>query len=128
MGILSVFKKPASSKEAIPDRDRGTKTESKSTPVVLETGVIVRPIITEKSTLLNEQGKYVFEVKAAASKQDVRRSVEKQFNVHVEKVNMINLPSKVRMRGAIVGHVSGYRKAIVALRDGETIDLTGGKS
>lgn len=127
MSILSVFKKQEPAKKETSKKKEVKESAAKKTEsalAVLEFGIIVRPVITEKSTLLNEQGKYVFEVKESASKQDVRRSIEKQFKVHVEKVNVVNLPSKIRMRGAIVGHVSGYKKAIVALRTGETIDLT----
>lgn len=135
MSILSVFKKQDAAK-AVSEKGKGKKVvEKKKAEKAVEKldasaiasfvkSPIVRPIITEKATLLNSEGKYAFQVVAGTSKQDVRSAVEKQFKVHVESVNIVKVPSKVRMRGAIVGHVSGYRKAYVSLRDGETIDLT----
>lgn len=134
MGILSFFKrrKPA---DDHPERDR--RPEHPATPeaparpaggedrgVPLGDRTIVRPTVTEKSSLLGSRGQYTFHVDGGATKQDVRRAVERKFSVHVERVRMMNVPSKLRRRGRIVGRVPGYRKAIVHLAEGEHLDLS----
>ncbi len=85
--------------------------------------VLVRPLVTEKSTRLIEQGQYTFEVHREANKIQIREAVEKTFNVAVKAVNTMNMPRKERRRGRIIGTVPGWKKAIVTLRAGETIDI-----
>ncbi len=86
--------------------------------------VIKRPIVSEKSTLLNEvSGRYVFEVDTKASKPEIRQAVESLFNVHVREVRTIILHGKhKRMRNAIV-KMPARKKAIITLAKGERIDL-----
>ena len=86
--------------------------------------VLLRPVVTEKATVLSSQGNYAFRVAPSATKTDVRREVEKLFGVHVTGVRLITLPPKTRRRGAIVGSTTGSRKALVTLRDGERINLS----
>ena len=85
--------------------------------------VLVRPLITEKSTDLMEQGQYAFEVLREANKIQIREAVEKTFNVRVKAVNTLNMPRKERRRGRIIGSVPGWKKAIVTLQPGEVIDI-----
>jgi large subunit ribosomal protein L23 len=91
--------------------------------------VIKRPLITEKNTLLMEQGQYSFEVAKEANKIQIRAAVEATFNVHVKAVNTLNVKRKVRSRvasrrgGRIVGHEAAWKKAIVTLQPGDRIDL-----
>jgi large subunit ribosomal protein L23 len=85
--------------------------------------VLVRPLITEKSTRLIEQGQYSFEVHREANKIQIREAVEKTFNVQVKAVNTVNMPRKERRRGRVVGSVPGWKKAIVTLQPGQTIDI-----
>ncbi len=85
--------------------------------------VLVRPLITEKSTDLMEQGQYAFEVHREANKIQIREAVEKTFNVRVKAVNTMNMPRKLRRRGRTVGTVPGWKKAIVTLQAGERIDI-----
>ncbi len=88
--------------------------------------IIDRILLTEKGTrLTDEENKYVFQVKKVASKQDVKRSVEKLFGVHVTKVNTMNRKGKKkRERTVNFGHTADWKRAVVTLADGETIDLT----
>lgn len=91
------------------------------------TEVLRQGIITEKTVKLQEQNKYTFKVALNANKIDVRRAVETLFNVQVVKVNMIRMPGKPRMirrRGAMPRPVPPreWKKAIVTLREGQTID------
>ena len=85
--------------------------------------VLVRPLITEKSTDLMEQGQYAFEVLREANKIQIREAVEKTFKVKVKAVNTLNMPRKLRRRGRTIGSVPGWKKAVVTLQPGERIDI-----
>jgi large subunit ribosomal protein L23 len=86
--------------------------------------IIIRPIVTEKTMLLQEQdNKVTFEVAKGVNKTAVKQAVEEIFNVKVEKVNISNTASKKRRVGRYVGTVGGYRKAVVKLAEGYSIDL-----
>ena len=87
---------------------------------------IIRPIITEKATVLSEQNKTVFKVHKSANKKNIKKNIEKIFNVNVIKVNIINLKSKVKLKQGRLSTKSGYKKAIVTLKKGQSIDLTTG--
>ncbi len=88
--------------------------------------VITRPIVTEKSTALGELGKYVFQVRSGASKHSVRQAVEAMFHVEVASVNVMNVRGKPRRMGRFEGHQPSWRKAVVTLRDGHTIEVVPG--
>ncbi len=88
--------------------------------------VIRRPIITEKSTIIAEAGKYVFEVAAYANKESTKKAVEKLFSVKVNKVNVMNVNGKSKKFKGVKGFRSGYKKAIVTLEEGNSIDFSGG--
>lgn len=83
--------------------------------------IIIRPLITEKSTTLMEEGKYVFEVAKFANKIEIAKAVSSIFNVKVAQVNTINVEGKKKRMGRFVGKRSNYKKAIVKLAAGETI-------
>ncbi len=86
--------------------------------------IIIRPIVTEKTMLLQEQdNKVTFEVAKGVNKTAVKQAVEEIFNVKVEKVNISNTPEKKRRVGRYVGKIGGYRKAVVKLAEGYSIDL-----
>ena len=85
--------------------------------------ILVRPIITEKNTLLNEVGKYCFEVAATANKIEVKRAVQEIFKVKVTTVNMMKVPGKMRRMGRTSGMTRTWKKAIVTLAPGERIEL-----
>ena len=87
---------------------------------------IKRPIITEKATILSEQNKTVFKVHAKANKKTIKKNIEKLFKVNVIKVNIINRKSKLKMRQGRKSFKSGYKKAIITLKKGQSIDLTAG--
>lgn len=85
--------------------------------------ILKRPIITEKSTVLREQGKYVFEVAPKSSKYQVKEAVEGSFNVVVMGVNMINRPGKMRRFGRRRMKTPSIKKAIVTLAPGDKIEF-----
>jgi len=87
--------------------------------------IIKHPIITEKATELNKENKYVFCVDKKANKHQIKKAIEEIYNVKVEKVFVINIkPKKRRYRFFIEGYKSGYKKAIVQLKEGEKIAIT----
>ena len=85
--------------------------------------VLRRPIVTEKSTLLSDQGRYVFEVETHASKHDIAKAVEWAFNVKVVKVNTLKVPGKMKRYGRRPSRQPDWKKAIVSLQAGDTIQL-----
>ena len=87
--------------------------------------ILRRPLITEKSNFQNEKlGRYVFEVANDASKTQIKEAVETIFEVKVEKVNTMVMPAKrARKQRRIVNRTSQYKKAVVKLKTGDTIDL-----
>tara|TARA_B110000438_G_C15733846_1_gene615422 strand:- start:962 stop:1255 length:294 start_codon:yes stop_codon:yes gene_type:complete len=87
---------------------------------------ILSPMVTEKSTNLSEQNKVVFKVPSKANKVNLKKNIEKIFKVNVTKINIINKqPRKKIARGKKV-KVQGYKKAIITLKKGQSIDLTTG--
>ena len=87
---------------------------------------ILFPIVTEKSTSLSEQNKIVFRVPSKSNKSILKKNIEKIFKVNVVKVNIINKQSRKKIiRGKKV-KIKGYKKAIVTLKKGQSIDLTTG--
>jgi len=87
---------------------------------------IRNPIITEKATILSEQNKTVFKVHAKANKKNIKKNIEKLFKVNVIKVNIINRKPKLKMKQGRKSYKSGYKKAIITLKKGQSIDLTTG--
>ena len=87
---------------------------------------IIRPIITEKATILSEQNKTVFKVHKKANKKNIKKNIEKLFKVNVVKINIINQKTKVKMKQGKKSYKSGYKKAIITLKKGQSIDLTTG--
>ena len=86
--------------------------------------VLKRPVITEKSTVLQEQNKYVFEVLPRANKSQVREAVQRAFEVKVTNVHMIHTPGENRrLRSGRWLRTSGKKKAIVTIAPGDTIQL-----
>ena len=87
---------------------------------------IIRPIITEKATILSEQNKTVFKVHKRANKINIKKNIEKLFKVNVLKVNIINKKSKIKLKQGKLSKKTGYKKAIVTLKKGQSIDLSTG--
>ena len=87
---------------------------------------VISPNITEKSTSLSEFNKVVFKVHKGASKNSIKKSIEKIFKVNVVKVNTINLKGKTKLVRNKKAYKSGYKKAIVTLKKGQNIDLATG--
>lgn len=85
--------------------------------------LIVRPIVSEKATILLEQNKYVFDVVLKATKPEIKAAIESLFEVKVVKVNTNRPPRKKRRVGKFVGYKPQYKRAIVTLNEGDKIAL-----
>ena len=85
--------------------------------------VLLAPVVSEKSYELIEQRKYAFRVHPDAHKTQIRQAVEELFEVRVQAVNVIKVQPKPKRRGLIRGKKPGWKKAIVQLREGDTIEF-----
>ena len=87
---------------------------------------IISPNVTEKSSSLSEFNKVVFKVSKNANKKLIKKNIEKIFKVNVIKINTINIKEKVKMVKNKKAYKSGYKKAIITLKKGQSIDLATG--
>ena len=87
---------------------------------------ILSPMLTEKSTNLSELNKIVFKVPTGANKINLKKNIEKIFKVNVTKINIINKQNRTKITKGKKVKVSGYKKAIITLKKGQSIDLTTG--
>jgi large subunit ribosomal protein L23 len=85
--------------------------------------VLLAPVLSEKSYSLIDQRKYAFKIHPDAHRLQVRQAVEQLFDVHVERVNILKVQAKPKRRGLIKGTRPGWKKAIVQVRQGETIPI-----
>lgn len=93
-------------------------------------GVLIKPLVTEKVSAMNEHGKYGFVVEKSANKVEIKKEVEKTYGVTVESVNTMVQPGKAKSRftksGVIEGSTPSYKKAVVQVADGDIIDFYSG--
>ena len=85
--------------------------------------VIIRPVVSEKSFVLAEAGKYTFRVHDKAHKTQIRQAVEQLFDVKVTGVRTVSVKSKPKRRGVHSGRTRSWKKAIVQVREGDTIPI-----
>ena len=85
--------------------------------------VIIRPVVSEKSFVLAEAGKYTFRVHAKAHKTQIRQAVEQLFDVKVVGVRTISVKPKPKRRGVYAGNTRAWKKAIVQVREGDSIPI-----
>lgn len=85
--------------------------------------ILIRPVITEKSSHMMAEDKYVFKVPEKASKTDVKTAVEEIFKVKVKSVNTMKVPGKPRRMGRFAGRKPSWKKAVVTLEPGQKISL-----
>ena len=84
---------------------------------------IISPFVTEKSTNLSDQNKIVFKVPSSANKKNLKNNIEKIFKVNVTKINIINKQNRIKLTRGRKVRVSGYKKAIITLKNGQSIAL-----
>lgn len=83
--------------------------------------LVIRPILTEKATMLMEQNQYTFDVASKASKPEIKAAIEQIFDVKVQSVNTHKPPRKKRRVGKFIGYRSNYKRAIVTLAEGSSL-------
>ena len=87
------------------------------------TDIIIAPVITEKSMANRQNNVYTFKVAKDATKTDIKRAIEEAFKVSVKSVNTLNTKSKRRRVGRYSGRTKTYKKAIVTLNEGSSIEI-----
>ena len=85
--------------------------------------IIIKPVVTEKSIGLMEHNKYVFKVALSANKIEIKKAIEEIFKVKVVDVNTVCVKGKEKRMGRSVGKTSDYKKAIVQLAEGDSIEI-----
>ena len=91
---------------------------------MIQYDIIIRPLITEKTSIQKEDHNQVsFEVDRRANRVEIRRAIEKIFNVKVEKTRTVQVKGKIKRRGRILGKRKDWKKAVVTLMPGERIDF-----
>ena len=85
--------------------------------------ILLAPVVSEKSYSGIAEGRYTFKVHPDAHRMQVRQAVEDLFDVHVERVNIVKVQPKPKRRGLFKGTRPGWKKAIVQVREGETIEI-----
>ena len=127
-------KKPSFASPAPELRRAGKATEGKPVAVeqqkekvkpavILKSDILLSPITTEKAVSSQSLNKYIFKVSPKANKIEIAKSVGRAYNVKAVSVNIINIPRKVRRVGKTKGFKAGYKKAIVTLAKGQTIEV-----
>lgn len=110
---------PAAAVETISLRPRGGEAAKQR----VRSGVLIFPRLTEKATALGKTNAYVFSIDGQANKIGVKRAVEGLWGVTVERVRILNMPGKERRRGRQIGWKPGFKKAIVKVKEGQTIEM-----
>lgn len=134
MAILDRFKSKKKDEKApkeenvldmVQESDSAKATSDKPQMLKENTGFAHRILkhhhLTEKTNLFSSMGRYVFKVAKNANKIEVKKAIEKVYDVHVTRVNMVNVPGKSRRQGRTMGHTQEWKKAIVTLKEGERI-------
>lgn len=124
---MDLFKKRGKKEEKKIEKDQ--KAETALGAVKLPPGgddfsyqVIKMPHVSEKASNVSAGGQYIFKVFNNANKIEIKKAIERLYSVNVEKVNIVRIPSKKRQVGRFKGEKKGYKKAIVVLRKGQTIE------
>ena len=87
---------------------------------------ILSPLVTEKSTNMSEQNKIIFKVPKDANKINLKKNIEKIWKVNVTKINIINKKNRIKISRGKKIKIQGFKKAIITLKKGQSIDLTTG--
>ena len=115
-------RKPRVAKVKAVEVETTSETVKASRSIITPVSAILHPYVSEKASRLEGMNQYMFKVTRTANKPEVKKAIQNRYKVTVLSVNMINMPSKKRTVGRYVGTKSGFRKAIVTLKEGETIN------
>jgi len=114
-------KKPKKEKSMLPKKQGMLKKETGRSDIAYKT--LHSPLISEKITMLEEEGKYVFKVFKGANKNMIKRAIEDLYKTKVDKINILNVKRKKKRLGRSQGWKKGYKKAVVTLKKGEKIEV-----
>lgn len=125
MGIFDKFKFKKAPEKARPAKAEAAKPEPQK-PVkkggsTLAYQILLRPVISEKGTALAGKGRYVFAVARSANKSEIKKSIQKVYDVQVRAVKIVKMPAKARRYGRSRGATSPWKKAIITVNAGEKI-------
>lgn len=136
MAFLNLFKKKKTKKKEepkeikekkLPEVAKVSKAGTSEKTVLGDNAfsykIIRSPHISEKASNISSEGQYIFKVANVANKIEIKKAVEKLYKVDVKSVNVIYIPSKKRQVGRHAGKRSGYKKAVVTLKKGQTIEV-----
>jgi large subunit ribosomal protein L23 len=99
------------------------KTEAPKTTVFKADGILISSHTAEKALMAQKDNQYVFKVSAKANKVMIAAAVKKTYGVKVKAVNIINIPRKARRVGRTMGFKAGYKKAVITLAKGQSIEI-----
>jgi len=124
-GKLTKEEKTSTDKKSVPKSDKKSvsKVAVAQGDAQMAYKFIIKPWITEKTQELMASNKYVFRLRKKTTKKEAKIAIEKLYDVRVESVNMINVPSKARRFGRYTGTKSAVRKAIATLKKGDKIEI-----
>ena len=108
---------------AVLKKQKLSSTESKQASAFGFSGILQRPLISEKANMLSEKGTYTFFVSEEANKIMIKQAVETAFGVRVAGVRVVATPYKKVRRGRVLGRKGGMKKAFVTLQEGQKIEL-----
>lgn len=100
------------------------KTNPEETKTINDWSVLISPYVSEKSSMLENEGKYVFKVSEKSNKQQIKKAIKDLYKVEIVSVNIVNIPRKKKRVGRYDGHKKGFKKAIVKVKKGQKIDVT----
>ena len=126
---LNIFKKTKApskqpTKKVVPVEVVAPEVVKVSNSIITPVSSLLHPYVSEKATRLESINQYMFKVTRSANKPEVKKAIQNRYKVTVVAVNMINMPSKKRTVGRHVGTKAGFRKAIVTLAEGQTINAS----
>lgn len=116
---IEKVKTEAEPKKELPQSAKPRKGVIKVSPKALKS-----PHVTEKATFLQDQNSYVFKVYSNTTKPEIKKSIEEVYGVNVLKVRTINVPRKKKRLGRTIGFQPGYKKAIITIKKGQSIEVT----
>ena len=134
MSALNLFKTSKSAVKRKPQAEKVKSMETKaeiipevvkvSHTVITPVSAILHPYVSEKASRLEGMNQYMFKVIRTANKPEIKKAIQNRYKVKVVAVNMINMPSKKRTVGRHAGIKAGFRKAIVTLAEGDSINAS----
>ncbi len=132
MSAFDLFKtkKPATKRKAPAKKVKVAETKVETAPVaakssnlvISQASPILHPYVSEKASRLENMNQFMFKVTRNANKPEVKKAIESRYKVKVVAINMINMPSKKKTVGRHVGTKAGFRKAIITLAEGDSIN------